>query len=72
MLSEAVLSIGGMSCTSCSSTVTTTIQSLPGVLRCSVDLIGECATIIYHHERISANEIVNEIEVFGSYLKVRP
>lgn len=64
MLSEAVLSIGGMSCTSCSSTVTTTIQSLPGVLRCSVDLIGECATIIYH-ERISVNEIVTEIEDVG-------
>ena len=64
MLSEAVLSIGGMSCTSCSSTVTTTIQSLPGVLRCSVDLIGETATIIYH-ERISINEIVSEIEDVG-------
>ena len=64
MLSEAILSIGGMSCTSCSSTVTTTIQSLPGVLRCSVDLIGETATIIYH-ERISINEIVSEIEDVG-------
>ena len=65
MLSEAVLSIGGMSCTSCSSTVTTTIQSLPGVLRCSVDLIGETATIIYQQGHISVNEIVSEIEDVG-------
>ena len=64
-MSEATLSISGMSCSSCSSSVTAAAQSLPGVLRCSVDLIGECATVIYHHGRISLDSIVEAVEDVG-------
>ena len=64
-MSEATLSISGMSCSSCSSSVTAAVQSLPGVLRCSVDLIGECATVVYHHGRISLDSIVEAIEEVG-------
>lgn len=64
-MSEAVLSIGGMSCSSCSSSVTAAAQAIPGVLRASVDLIGECATIIYQHERTNVDVIVEEIEDIG-------
>ena len=65
MMSEATLSIGGMSCSSCSSSVTSAAQSVPGVLRASVDLIGECATILYKNERCTVDEIVEAIEDVG-------
>lgn len=75
IFSEVVLSIGGMSCSSCSSSVTAAAQSIPGVHRASVDLIGECATIIYDHEQCSIETIRETIEDIGfvaSVLTVRP
>jgi len=74
MSSEAVLSIGGMSCSSCSSSVTTALQSHPGVIRASVDLIGECATIVYNHEQCTVESLREAIEDIGftsSVLTVR-
>ena len=73
-MSEAVLSIGGMSCSSCSSSVTAAAQALPGVLKASVDLIGESATVVFRPERISAEGIAEAIEDIGfeaSVLTVR-
>ena len=73
-MSEAVLSIGGMSCSSCSSSVTAALHSHPGVLRASVDLIGECATVTFHHEQCtieSVREAIEDIGFTASILTVR-
>jgi Cu+-exporting ATPase len=43
---EISLSISGMTCSSCSSTVESAIKSTAGVQRASVDLIGETATVV--------------------------
>lgn len=73
-MSEAVLSIGGMSCSSCSSSVTAALHSHPGVLRASVDLIGECATVTFNHEQCtieSVREAIEDIGFTASILTVR-
>jgi Cu+-exporting ATPase len=73
-MSEAVLSIGGMSCSSCSSSVTAALHSHPGVLRASVDLIGECATVTFNHEQCtieSVREVIEDIGFTASILTVR-
>jgi len=64
-ISEGVLSIGGMSCSSCSSSVAAAAQSLPGVLSASVDLISEILTVRFNSERCSIEEIAETIEDIG-------
>ena len=64
-ITEGVLSIGGMSCSSCSSSVAAAAQSLPGVLSASVDLISEIMTVRFNSVRCSIESIAEEIEDIG-------
>ena len=64
-ISEGVLSIGGMSCSSCSSSVAAAAQSLPGVLSASVDLISEIMNVSFISSRCSIETIVEAIEDIG-------
>jgi Cu+-exporting ATPase len=64
-ISEGVLSIGGMSCSSCSSSVAAAAQSRPGVLSASVDLISEILTVRFNSERCSIEAIAETIEDIG-------
>jgi Cu+-exporting ATPase len=64
-ISEGVLSIGGMSCSSCSSSVAAAAQSLPGVLSASVDLISEIMNVSFISSRCSIEAIVEAIEDIG-------
>ena len=65
IISEGVLSIGGMSCSSCSSSVAAAAQSLPGVLSASVDLISEIMNVSFISSRCSIETIVEAIEDIG-------
>lgn len=65
IISEGVLSIGGMSCSSCSSSVATAAQSLAGVLSASVDLISEIMTVRFNSSRCSIETIAEAIEDIG-------
>lgn len=64
-ISEGVLSIGGMSCSSCSSSVETAAQSIAGVLSASVDLISEIMTVRFNSTRCSIESIAEAIEDIG-------
>lgn len=64
-ISEGVLSVGGMSCSSCSSSVVAATQSLPGVLSASVDLISEIMTVRFNSQRRSIETIAENIEDIG-------
>ena len=64
-ISEGVLSIGGMSCSSCSSSVAAAAQSLAGVLSASVDLISEIMTVRFNSMRCSIETIAEAIEDIG-------
>jgi Cu+-exporting ATPase len=79
---EITLSISGMTCSSCSSTVESALQSVEGVQNVTVNLIGEVATITA--ARSSSNnemtqtlidELINAVEDTGfdaQLLTVRP
>jgi P-type Cu+ transporter len=43
---RVVLSVGGMTCASCSNTITTSVSRLPGVSEVTVDLLGNSAVVI--------------------------
>jgi len=64
-ISEGVLSIGGMSCSSCSSSVAAAAQSIAGVLSASVDLISEIMTVRFNSMRCSIETIAEAIEDVG-------
>lgn len=64
-ISEAVLSIGGMSCSSCSSSVAAAAQSIPGVTSASVDLISEIMTVSFDSHRCSIEKIAETIDDIG-------
>eukprot|EP00569_Conticribra_weissflogii_P003251 CAMPEP_0171346872 /NCGR_PEP_ID=MMETSP0878-20121228/26180_1 /TAXON_ID=67004 /ORGANISM="Thalassiosira weissflogii, Strain CCMP1336" /LENGTH=1191 /DNA_ID=CAMNT_0011850705 /DNA_START=193 /DNA_END=3765 /DNA_ORIENTATION=- len=63
--SEAEFCVGGMTCSSCSSTVTAAAQSVPGVIRATVNLIGESATVFYRSDRSKVDDIIEAIEGVG-------
>lgn len=69
---EISLSISGMTCSSCSSTVESAIKSSAGVQRASVDLIGETATVIINTDNNNegvaqtlVDELISAIEDTG-------
>ncbi|ACI64387.1 copper transporter, partial [Thalassiosira pseudonana CCMP1335] len=57
--------ISGMTCSSCSSTVESVLQTLPGVKSVAVDLIGESATVVFAASSHDDEEIVEAIEDVG-------
>lgn len=79
---EISLSVSGMTCSSCSSTVESALKSVNSVQSAAVDLIGEVATVIINIDRQSnelaqelADDLINAIEDTGfeaEMLSVRP
>ncbi|WWD18579.1 hypothetical protein CI109_103032 [Kwoniella shandongensis] len=63
-LYKSVFSIGGMTCASCSNSITTVLQDVKGVENVHVDLLGNRATII-HNSDITTDEIKTTIEDAG-------
>ncbi|CAM0903428.1 unnamed protein product [Alopecurus aequalis] len=59
------LHIKGMTCTSCSSTVESALQVVPGVQRASVALATEEAEIRYDHRVVTATQLVHAVEESG-------
>lgn len=49
---RVTLSIGGMTCSSCSTTVTTLVSDLQGASDVTVNLLGKSATVIVEHRKL--------------------
>jgi len=64
-LAEAQISIQGMTCSSCVTTVESALRNVPGVKSLSVALVTEVARIKYDPTKISASELSEEIEDVG-------
>jgi Cu+-exporting ATPase len=58
-------SVGGMSCTSCVSTVEKKLLALPGVAKVSVNLAGNFAQVNFDGEVVSPSEIYAAVEQAG-------
>jgi len=61
----AVVKIEGMTCASCSVTVRTAVQRLPGIASIEVDVEGGSATVTFDGARVSAEEIAAKITEAG-------
>ena len=59
-----------MTCQSCVSKVTTTVESLAGVSQCEVSLAGGRAEVVFDPDIVSATTVVDTINQIGS--KVSP
>ncbi|KAI0347212.1 heavy metal translocatin [Trametopsis cervina] len=63
-LYQITLSIGGMTCASCSTTITDRVSSIPGVSQVAVNLLGHSATALLDNPERSG-ELVETIEDAG-------
>ncbi len=61
IINEVTLSIGGMSCASCSSTVEEAVRDLDGVLSASVNLATEKLTVRYDPQRVRVPQMKKAI-----------
>jgi P-type Cu+ transporter len=61
IINEVTLSIGGMSCASCSSTVEEAVRGLDGVLSASVNLATEKLTVRYDPQRVRVPQMKKAI-----------
>ncbi|XP_061337267.1 probable copper-transporting ATPase HMA5 [Gastrolobium bilobum] len=59
------IQIKGMTCTSCSSTVESALQAIPGVVKAQVALATEEAEVHYNTNVVSHNQILQAIEDTG-------
>ncbi|CAN6240439.1 unnamed protein product [Urochloa humidicola] len=59
------LHIKGMTCTSCTNTVESALQTFPGVQRASVALATEEAEIRYDRRIVAANQLIQAVEETG-------
>ncbi|CAN6249678.1 unnamed protein product [Urochloa humidicola] len=59
------LHIKGMTCTSCTNTVESALQTFPGVQRASVALATEEAEIRYDRRIVAANQLIQAVEEIG-------
>ncbi|PWW76093.1 heavy metal translocatin [Tuber magnatum] len=67
---EAVMSVGGMTCASCTNRVTEVLEALPAVKSVSVNLMGNSATVVFNAREIGgaeqgAQKLVFEVEETG-------
>jgi P-type Cu+ transporter len=61
---RVTLSIGGMTCSSCSGTVTMMVSGLQGVSEVAVSLLSKSATVIVDHKKL-VEVVVNTVEDCG-------
>ncbi|CUS14166.1 unnamed protein product [Tuber aestivum] len=67
---EAVMSVGGMTCASCTNRVTEVLEALPAVKSVSVNLMGNSATVVFDARETGgaepgAQKLVFEVEETG-------
>lgn len=69
-LSQVTISIGGMTCASCSNSITDTLKGLPWVKSVNINLMGGSGIVVFDSKvgggaQAGAEKIVNEVEDTG-------
>jgi Cu+-exporting ATPase len=64
-MERALFKIGGMSCAACAARIEKGLAGMPGVARANVNLAMEEAAVDYQPERVSASDLVGQIERLG-------
>ena len=65
ILEKKFLNIGGMTCGACSAMIQKLLTGIDGVESSAVSLMLKRAEVIYNHNRISLDDIIEEIEDIG-------
>lgn len=60
-----IINIDGMTCDGCVKSVHSAVESLEGVETVSVELANNLATVSFDSDKVSAQDIANEIEEAG-------
>ncbi len=60
-----ILAVTGMTCANCAAAIEKGLTKLPGVSDVSVNLGTERATVSYHPDEVSHQDIVERIELIG-------
>ena len=60
-----IINIDGMTCDGCVKSVHNAVESLEGVQTVSVELENNLATVSFDSDKVSAQDIANEIEEAG-------
>jgi Cu+-exporting ATPase len=58
-----IIHVGGMTCSSCSNSVSTTLSKSPGVVSANVSLITEEVTVV--HKNLNVDDLIQSIEDLG-------
>ena len=66
---RVTLSIGGMTCSTCSGTITNMVSDLPGVSEVAVSFLGKSATVVVDHEQ-RVEVVVETVEGCGFEVEV--
>ena len=66
---RVTLSVGGMTCSACSTAVTNTLSELPGVTNVCVSLISNSAALVID-DKVHADSIVNAVEDCGFEVQI--
>jgi copper chaperone CopZ len=61
---RVTLSVGGMTCSSCSGTITKMVSDLQGISEVAVSLLSKSATVIIDHKRL-VQDVVRAVEDCG-------
>eukprot|EP01038_Epipyxis_sp_PR26KG_P012668 gene12668-16984_t len=64
-ISKIMIEIGGMTCSSCSNSISNVVQQLDGVININVNLSTSSALIEFNQTAISIESIIEEIESIG-------
>jgi len=64
-MEKVVLNVEGMSCDHCVKAVTNSVGVLPGVFNVAVDLASKTVSVEYNPDKVTINNIKNEIEEQG-------
>ena len=67
---KVTLSIEGMHCASCAARVERALHAVPGVIRASVNLAVETATVFYDPATATIEEMVEQVRQAGSRARV--
>lgn len=62
---QTIITIGGMGCAGCANTIQEALESKEDVIEAAVDLESNTASVTYHPDSVSTNDLKQAVEEAG-------
>ncbi len=62
---QIIVNIGGMGCVGCANTIQDALEDMEGVVEVAVDLENDTASVNYHSDSVSINDLEQSVEEAG-------